>query len=133
MKGKIEPDRETAHISAFWDVLPTVAEITGSQIPENIDGISFLPTLLGESKQNQHNFLYWEFYEHGGRRAVRKGDWKLINYNLVDPSKTTTELYNLAGDPGEENNLADKNQQLVNDLEALMDSAHIDSEIFTFK
>jgi arylsulfatase A-like enzyme len=132
-KGKINPGSETTHISAFWDVLPTVAEITGSRIPENIDGISFLPTLLEEDRQKQHKYLYWEFYERGGRRAIRKGDWKLINYNLLNPSKTTKELYNLASDPGEENNMAEKNQQLVNDLEALMDSAHVDSEVFIFK
>ncbi|MDD4144774.1 MAG: arylsulfatase [Prolixibacteraceae bacterium] len=130
--GKTEPGTETGHISAFWDVLPTIAEIAGAPIPENTDGISFLPTLLGNNGQKQHNFLYWEFYERGGRRSIRKGDWKLINYNLFDPLKTTAELYNLADDTGEENNLAEKNPQLVNDLTKLMDSAHIDSEIFKF-
>ncbi len=131
-EGKIKPGSETGHISAFWDVLPTLAEIAGARTPENIDGISFLPSLLGEGRQKQHEFLYWEFYERGGRRAVMKGDWKLINYNLFNPSETTAELYNLAEDAAEENNLAQENPQLVKDLKALMDSAHTDSDIFKF-
>lgn len=131
--GKIKPAQQTDHISAFWDVLPTIAEITGAELPGNIDGISFLPTLLGTDGQNEHEYLYWEFYERGGRRAIRKGDWKLINYNLFDSAKTTVELYNLNNDIGEENNIANQNPQIVNDLTELMNSAHVDSEIFIFK
>ncbi len=131
--GKIKPGQQTNHISAFWDVLPTIAQITDAELPGNVDGISFLPTLLGNEGQNEHEYLYWEFYERGGRRAIRKGDWKLINYNLFDSAKTTVELYNLNEDIGEENNLAGQNPQIVNELTELMNSAHVDSEIFIFK
>jgi len=122
------------HPSAFWDVYPTFAEITGAKTPDNIDGISFLPTLLGHEDQlEKQEYLYWEFHERGGRKALRKGDWKLVNYNVFDPSKTTVELYNIATDPGEQNNVAGSHPEIVEELSALMKSARTESEVFTFK
>jgi arylsulfatase A-like enzyme len=131
--GKIVAGSETDHISAFWDVFPTVAEISGASAPEDIDGISFLPTLLGnEKEQKEHEFLYWEFHERGGRQAVRKGNWKLVRYNVLDPEKTTTELYNLSTDLGEENNVAEQHPEIVNELSEIMKNARTESEVFTF-
>jgi arylsulfatase A len=132
--GKITPKTETSHPSAFWDVFPTVAEITGIEIPGNINGISFLPTLLGQQEnQKQHEYLYWEFHEQGGKKALRKGDWKLVNYNVFTPEKTTVELYNIATDPGEQNNVADANPEIVKELAALMDGTRTESEAFPFE
>ena len=129
--GKIMAGSQSDHISAFWDVLPTVAEITGAGVPENIDGISFLPTLLGE-KQQEHEYMYWEFHEQGGRKALRKGDWKLVQMNISIPEKATTELYNLADDIGEENDLADKYPEKVKELTDLLNSARTESNVFQF-
>lgn len=131
-EGKIVAGSKSEHISAFWDFLPTVAEVAGIQAPENIDGISYLPALLG-NEQPQHDHLYWEFHELGGRKAVRKGDWKLVQYNVFDPAKTTTELYNLSNDIGEENNVAAENPEKVNELLVLMNSARIDNQDFPFE
>lgn len=131
-EGKIVAGSKSEHISAFWDFLPTVAEVAGVQAPENIDGISYLPALLGK-EQPQHEYLYWEFHELGGRKAVRKGDWKLVQYNVFDPAKTTTELYNLSADIGEENNVAAENQEKVDELLGLMNSARIDNPDFPFE
>ncbi len=130
--GKIKPKTETDHISAFWDIFPTVADITGILTPENIDGISFLPTLLGE-KQIPHDYLYWEFHERGGRKALRKGDWKLVRYNVLNANKITTELYNLSNDIGEENNLAAQKPELVKELLELMKNARTESEVYKFE
>ena len=113
--------------------MPTVAELAGIQTPENIDGISFLPTLMGKENQKQHDYLYWEFHEKGGRQAVRKGDWKLVRYDVFTPEKTSTELYNLVNDIGEENNVAAENPELVKELLGLMNSSRVDSEDFPFK
>jgi arylsulfatase A-like enzyme len=133
-EGKTEAGTETDHPSAFWDVFPTIAEITGAKIPENTDGISFLPTLLGnENEQEKHEYLYWEFHERGGRQAVRKGDWKLVKYNVLDPEKTTTELYNLSTDLGEENNVAEQHPEIVKELSEIMKNARTESEVFTFE
>ncbi|MGM0620049.1 MAG: arylsulfatase [Bacteroidota bacterium] len=131
--GKIVAGSETDHISAFWDVYPTFAEITGAKIPENTDGISILPTLLGnEEQQKEHEYLYWEFHELGGRQAVRKENWKLVRYNVLDPEKATTELYNLSTDLGEENNVAEQHPEIVDELSEIMKNARTESEVFTF-
>ena len=131
--GKIRSNTTTDLISAFWDVMPTFAEITGASLPDKIDGISFLPTLLGKGEQKQHSYLYWEFHELGGRKALRKGDWKLVRYNIQKPDRATVELYNLSADPGEENNVASSNPELVKELSTLMDSARTESDIFKFE
>lgn len=129
---KITAGTTSNHISAFWDIFPTVAEITGISTPDSIDGISFLPTLLGEEQTIQHDYLYWEFHELGGRQAIRKGDWKLVRYNVFTPEKTTTELYNLATDVGEENNVASDHPELVEELSALIEKSHTKSDLFKF-
>jgi arylsulfatase A-like enzyme len=132
--GKIVPGTETDHPSAFWDIFPTFAKITGAKTPEDIDGISFLPTLLGnKNEQEKHEYLYWEFHERGGRKALRKGDWKLVQYNVFDPEITTTELYNLSTDLGEENNVAGEQPDLVKELMEIMNAARTESEVFTFE
>jgi len=132
-EGKISAGTETDHPSAFWDVFPTVADIIGIAAPENTDGISFLPTLLGnKEKQKEHEYLYWEFHERGGRQAVRKGNWKLVKYNVLDPEKITTELYNLENDLGEENNVAEHQPKIVEELSEIMKNARTKSEVFTF-
>ena len=76
------------------------AELAGIETPENIDGISFLPSLLGKG-QPQHNFMYWEFHELGARQAVRKGEFKLVQYNIFDSTQTITELFDLSSDIGD--------------------------------
>lgn len=132
-EGKINAGTETDHPSAFWDVFPTLGEITGATVPEDIDGISFLPTLLDNNEeQKEHEYLYWEFHERGGRQAVRKGDWKLVRYNVLDPEKITTELYNLSTDLGEENNVAEQHPEIVKELSEIMKNARTKSEVFTF-
>nr|MCU0409263.1 arylsulfatase [Bacteroidales bacterium] len=64
--AQVKPGKKSDHISAFWDIMPTLAEITGAEIPVAIDGISFLPALKGR-KQDKHEYLYWEFHEQGGK------------------------------------------------------------------
>jgi arylsulfatase A len=132
-EGKIAPGTETSHTSAFWDVFPTLMDITGAEAPEGIDGISFLPAMLGKEGQEKHEYLYWEFHEQGGKQAVLKGDWKLIRLNVFTPEKTTVELYNIASDPGEENSVAEAHPEIVEELSLIMDSARTESEAFPFQ
>jgi len=129
---KIYAASTTDHVSAFWDVMPTIADITGVDAPKGIDGISFLPTLL-DGEQEKHDYLYWEFHERGGRQALRRGDWKLVQYNVNKDPRNPFELYNLKDDPGEENNLADANPEIVEKLKALLQNARTESEVFQFK
>lgn len=131
--GKIASGSTTEHISAFWDVMPTFSEIAGVQIPKNTDGISFLPTLSGQDEQQkEHDYLYWEFHERGGRQAVRKGKWKAVKYNVFKRPDAALELYNLEEDIGEENNIAKSHPEIVKEMEAIIDAARTPSEVFTF-
>jgi arylsulfatase A len=131
--GKIKQGTTSDHLSAFWDVMPTLAEIVGAGTPRNIDGISFLPTLLNKSGQKNHETLYWEFHELDGRQAIRKNNWKLIRYQVFIPAKTTTELYDLDKDPGEVNNVADKHPELITELLKRMAESRVPSDIFKFQ
>jgi arylsulfatase A-like enzyme len=131
--GHIQKNTSTNHVSAFWDFMPTLSELAGIESPEKIDGISFSPTLLGaDENQANHEYLYWEFHELGGRQAVRKGKWKLVRYNVLRPNKMTTELYNLETDLGESNNVADQFPEIVDELTALLGAARTQSEVFPF-
>jgi arylsulfatase A-like enzyme len=130
--GKIKPGSRTAHISAFWDVLPTFAEIANISAPEIIDGISFLPTLLGKNDQSIHDYLYWEFHELGGRQAVLRNEWKLISYDVLDPAIKKTSLYNISEDPEESIDLSEKYPDIIAELESLMQKTRVPSSLFPF-
>ncbi len=131
--GKIAPGTVSDHVSAFWDVLPTLAELVGVEPPKNIDGISFLPTLLGHpEQQRQHKYLYWEFYEGGGKQAVRLGDWKGVRLHVARNPNGPIELYNLKNDLHEDHNVAAEHPEVVSQIERIMKEAHVDSPIFKF-
>jgi len=130
--GIIKEGTTTDHISAFWDIMPTIAEITGSETPAGIDGISFLPTLLGKKGQKEHESLYWEFHEQGGKIALRMGNWKAVKRDIDKTPQQPTELYDLSVDIGEINNIASSNPEIVKKMEELMKQAHKPSEVFPF-
>jgi arylsulfatase A-like enzyme len=130
--GRVKPGTTSDHISAFWDILPTFAEISGTPVTDGIDGISFLPVLLGKKNQKQHEYLYWEFHEQGGKAAVRMGKWKAVKLNLNKVPQGQTELYDLSSDTGETNNLAASHPDIVSRMEVIMKEAHTPSEIFQF-
>ena len=106
-----------------------MAELLGGdeQLPGALDGVSFLPTLLGKNEQKEHD-LYWAFFERKGGRAIRSGNWKLIQ----QPIQSDSRLYDLSADIGEENNLAGQHPKLVRELEAKMDANYEPSERWKF-
>jgi arylsulfatase A-like enzyme len=130
--GKIKAGSVSDHISAFWDFMPTLAEITGADLPEDTDGISFLPTLLEKRKQKEHEYLYWEFHEQGGKIAVRVDNWKAVKRNVDKTPQGTTELYDLSRDISETSNVASSHPEIVIKMEGIMKQAHTPSEIFPF-
>ena len=129
--GKIKAGSTTDLVSAFWDFVPTVADIVDAKV-KNTDGISYLPTLLQKGKQAQHDYLYWEFANKGGRVAVRMGDWKAVKYN-VTKGNSKVEIYNIITDPGEQNNVAVLHPELVKKAEALFVDAHKNNAVFPFE
>jgi len=109
---------------AFWDFLPTAADIVGTEPPTGLDGISMLPALLGQP-QKPHEFLYWEFHEGASKQAVRMGDWKAVRR-----AGGATEVYDLGKDVGEAKNLAAARPDLVAKAEDLFRTARTDSPQF---
>lgn len=142
--GKIQPASVNDHVSAFWDFLPTACELAGIKPPEQIDGISFLPTLLGR-EQNLHEYLYWEYFhynynwDHGEKKnprntfdkqAVRMKEWKAVRNNLSEDPDAPIELYNLKNDIGETQNVAAQHPEIIKKIEQYMEGARFDVEYF---
>jgi len=111
-EGKIKQGRVSSHPGAFYDIMPTLAEVAKTKAPNNTDGISILPELLGKP-QKKHDFLYWEIQEGGRvagfRQATRIGKWKAIRY----ADKYHTELYDLKTDIFETNDLSKNYPEIV--------------------
>jgi len=128
--GHIQKGGTSDHISAFWDVVPTVADLAGFEAPDG-DGVSFLPVLTG-GEQVEHEYLYWEFHEHGGKQAILNGNWKAVRLNVGEDPEGPLELYNLESDPQEASDVASENPKLVAKLEKAMEQARIPSEQFNF-
>jgi len=128
--GTIEAGGVSDHPSAFWDLVPTLAELGGFECEES-DGISFLPELLG-SEQPKHSFLYWEFHEQGGKQAILMDQWKGVRLNVGKDPEGPLELYNLEDDPKEENNVAEANPDLVERLARMMEEEREPSDKFNF-
>jgi arylsulfatase A len=126
----IPAGRVSPHVCAFWDYLPTICDLAGVQPPANIDGISFAPTLQGRDGQAEHESLYWEFHEGDGRRALRQGPWKLVQHGLKADTTAEFELYNLAEDVGETDDLALAHPERLERLKKLLESARLANERF---
>ena len=129
--GTIRPGTITDHVSAFWDFFPTACDLMGSKIPDGLDGISYLPTLLSKPEsQQQHEYLYWEFKSQGGKQAVRMGKWKGVRLNVRTVVDPPLQLYDLETDIGETNNIVADNPDIVAQIEQIMADAHVPSSRF---
>ena len=127
--GKIKPGKVNDQAWAFWDFLPTAAEVADAKVPPKLDGMSMLPALLGQAQTNGHEFLYWEFHERGFQQAVRMGDWKAVRPQAGAP----LELYNLSTDLGEKQNVAGQNPEVVAKIEEYLKGARTESEHWPIK
>jgi arylsulfatase A-like enzyme len=120
---RVRPGTASAHVGYFGDFFATFAEMLGQPVPAGLDSVSLLPTLAGEpGRQKEHEYLYWEFYEQGGRQAVRFGPWKAIR----EPMATgRVQLFDLAKDVAEEKDLAKARADVVAQAVRYMDEAHV--------
>ncbi|MDA3821949.1 MAG: sulfatase-like hydrolase/transferase, partial [Bacteroidales bacterium] len=130
--GTVAQDTVSEHVSAFWDMFPTFAELVGAEIPKGIDGISLAPTLIGKGEQDVHAQLYWEFHEKGGRVALREGPWKAIRYNVFKDPNSEIELYNLLEDWGETTNVVSKYPEVERRMDSLLRIARTPHPVWEF-
>ena len=133
--GTIKAGSKSDHVSAHWDVMATLAEVSGATLPKEQVGVSFAPTLKGDANgQDQHDYLYWEFYEKGGKQAIRQGKWKAVRLDRakIGP-EGAWEIYDLEKDPSEENNLAAQKPEMQKQFNQLALEAATESEFFSWK
>ncbi|MGB1658479.1 MAG: arylsulfatase [Longimicrobiales bacterium] len=120
--GRIQPGSVSDHVSAFWDMMPTFADIAGAEAPSDLDGVSILPALLGDNADAERP-LYWEY--HGlwnGAQAVRIGKWKGVRLGGHDDPGAPIELYDLLGDPFETTDVAGQHPDVVARVRQVMES-----------
>ena len=122
------------HVSTFWDFLPTVCDIVGVKAPNGIDGISYLPELINKGKgQKQHKYIYYEFFEQGGKQSIlRKDGWKLVRLQVSNSKKTYEELYNIYSDPSEVANVIGQQPKIAVQLRKALESNHSENPNFNF-
>ena len=132
--GTIRAGSTSDHPNAMWDFLPTALDLAGAPIPQWTDGLSIVPSLMGQHDQQQrHTYLYWEFYERGGKQAVRWGKWKGVRLNVREDRNAPIELYNLETDESETTDIAGKHPEVVKQIAAFMEEAHSPSPIFSWE
>jgi arylsulfatase A-like enzyme len=121
--GKIQPGAVSDHVCYFPDILPTIAELAGAKPPVVCDGLSLVPTLLGEDKagkkQPRHEFLYWEY---GNQVAIRMSDWKAVRH--TGKKASGWELYDLREDVEESKDVAKDHADIVAKIDAIATAAH---------
>ena len=125
--GRIAPATTTDHVSAQWDVLPTLLELVGTPPGAGGDGLSFAPTLLDSGEQARHEILYWEL---GRQQAVREGNWKLYRRADAQGAIVTVELFDLGEDPNERNDLAAARPEVLARMLELATTSRTPSELF---
>jgi arylsulfatase A-like enzyme len=128
--GKIKAGQVSDLLFYQPDVLPTLAELTDTKPPADIDGLSILPELLGTKAtgrvQQQHQFLYWEFRS---QVAVRMQNWKAIQ-----PKKNGAwELYDLGKDVSEATNIADQHPEVIKRMKRFAEQSHLPVQPGSYK
>lgn len=136
--GRVPASATSDRVTGFEDWLPTLLELArlADRVPSGIDGISFAPTLLGNT-QPERPFLYREFPGYGGQQMVRVGPWKAIRQNLLPPRNAPDRepdlrlrLHHLENDPGESVDVAADHPEVVAKLERLLREQHAASPEF---
>ena len=131
--GHVAADSQSDLVCAHYDILATLAEIGGGTLNAKTDGISFANEIVGKPMQQKHEYLVWDFAGYGGQLAIRKGDWKAVRRNLKNNPDAPTQLFNLANDPSESNNIAKEYPDLVKELEAIILKERVRPEIEKFQ
>ena len=126
--GTVPSGAVADHVSSFEDVMPTFAALAHVPVPARATGLSFAPTLLGVGGQDEHRYLYWEFFEAQGKQAVRMGKWKGVRLKVQQDRDSPIQLYDLSTDLGEQNDIAGKHPEIVAQIDAIMRESHTMSQ-----
>ncbi len=120
--GRIAAGSTSGRVTAFWDVMPTMAELIGYEVSTGLDGVSFLPTLEGEMQSVAPSTMYWEYHSRrwNGAQAARIGNWKAVRLGGHVDGNAPLELYDLTNDPGETRDVAADRPEVVAQMHALM-------------
>lgn len=111
--GKIKASQVCSSPYAFWDIMPTIAQLAGIALTWKIDGISFASALTGSNRRSEHEFLYWEFTGMGGSQAIRTGNWKAVRKDMIKRPMNLFELYDLSVDPSEKFNVSWEHPEII--------------------
>ena len=131
-EGHIKPGSVSDHICASWDIMPTVCELAGYTDSIRTDGISIVPELLGK-KQPKHEYLYWEYPEGGGSKAIRMGKWKGLILNIRKEGEDKMMLFDLEKDLREQKDVAAEYPEVIAQMRAKMNEAHEEPIIKRFE
>ena len=132
-EGKIKAGSISDHPSVFYDLLPTFAELAGTELQEAVDGLSIAAELRGEPLVEKHPYLYWEFPAYGGQQAIRLGNWKAIRKNIKSEQNLEIALFDLESDPQELTNVADQHEELVEQIKQYFAQEHTEPSIQRFR
>ncbi len=123
-RGTIKPGTQTEMSAALYDLYPTFLQLAKGTVPKGLDGISLANALTGKP-QKQHEYLYWELHESGGKQAIRMGKWKGVKPDVSTKENAPLELYDINTDPQEKNNIAAQHPDVTKQLEKIFQKAHV--------
>jgi arylsulfatase len=129
--GVVKAGSTSSLVSATIDIMPTFCNLLNLKVPIDVDGVSILPTILGKGKQVKHDYLYFEYPEYGGQQSIRMGNWKGIRLNMLK-GNSTWSLHDLATDPSEQNDVADKHPDIIKKMKAISKKEHHTPELSEF-
>jgi arylsulfatase len=131
--GKVKPASTSDLVSATIDMMPTLCDLLKIPVPENVNGLSILPTILGKNnRQRQHEYLYFEYPQYGGQQAVRMGKWKAVRLNILKGTLKTA-LFDLSADMQEQHDIASQHPDIVKQMEEIMKKEHHTPDVASFR
>jgi arylsulfatase A-like enzyme len=131
--GKIKGNTTSDLLSVQYDIMPTLAELTGKPL-KDLDGVSLLPTLLSkQAPQTKHAFMYFEYPENGGQVAIRMGKWKGVRHNVRKNPDSPWELFNIDSDRNETTDVSTQHPEIMQAIKGIAKREHIHPHVMDWE